>query len=228
MALLKFGGGIADIRGSIAGNVYSRNRFGSYARNRTKPVNTQTTLQSTVRGGLAYLTDLWHSGLDASQRTSWETYAAAVSWLNKLGETVHLTGFNMFVRSNSVRKQVGLAVIEDGPTTLSLPETDPSFAISASKATQKISVTYNHALPWSDEEGGRMHVYMGRPKLVTRNYFSGPWRLTGNIANGGDGSDDLDPAFTLVQGQKIWCYARIDRIDGRLSNPMVASCTVGA
>jgi hypothetical protein len=228
MALVKFGGGITGMSGSIAGSTFARNRFGNYIRPRTKPVNPKSTTQHTIRGCMAYLADLWHSTLVAGERTAWSTYAAAVTVKNRLGETVYLTGFNMFIRSNSVRKYVGLNVVAAGPTTLSLPETDPTFIITASAASQKITVGYDKNLPWSQEVGGRMHVFQGQPQLATRNYFNGPWKIAGNLPDHDDGSVELNAPYTLVAGQKIWCYARIDRIDGRLSNPFVAACTVAA
>ncbi|GAH28464.1 unnamed protein product, partial [marine sediment metagenome] len=38
MALVKYGAGIIQMSGSIAGDVHARNRFGNYIRPRTKPV----------------------------------------------------------------------------------------------------------------------------------------------------------------------------------------------
>ncbi|GAI01350.1 unnamed protein product, partial [marine sediment metagenome] len=45
MALIKYGGGIVQISGSIAGTVFARNKMGNYARPRTKPVNPRTARQ---------------------------------------------------------------------------------------------------------------------------------------------------------------------------------------
>lgn len=232
MALLKFGGGITEMRGSIAGNVYSRNRFGAYARPRTKPVNPQSAGQELCRSVISFLTEYWHSTLTAAERTSWETYAASVAMQNKLGETIYLTGFNHFVRSNFELKRQALTVVEAGPTVLSLPETDPTFAISASAATQNVSVTLDNGLPWANEDDAYMFVEMGVPQIVTRTFFNGPWNYMDKI----DGDSVTPPSipdaqtapFTLVEGQKIWCYARIVRADGRLSNPFTASCVVAA
>ncbi|GAI58374.1 unnamed protein product, partial [marine sediment metagenome] len=39
MALVKYGGGITQMSGSIAGNTFARNRYGNYVRSRTKPIN---------------------------------------------------------------------------------------------------------------------------------------------------------------------------------------------
>lgn len=232
MALVKYGGGIIQASGSIAGNVFARNRFGNYVRPRTKPVNPQSTEQEACRAVMAFLTQYWKDTLTAGQRTAWETYAAAVSSLNKLGETINLTGFNHFIRSNHYLKRIQDSVVADGPTVLSLPEQDPVFAVTASEATGLISVSFDDTLDWDNETGGYLIVHQGVPQNPTRTFFNGPWRFMNEVA-GVTGTPVSSPQtmtapFTLVEGQKTWCYARILRADGRLTNPFTASCTIAA
>jgi hypothetical protein len=232
MALVKYGGGIVGASGSIAGTTHARNRFGNYIRARTKPVNPRSTAQSLVRNTLAFLTELWHSTITAPQRTAWGTYAGAIAVKNKLGETIYLTGFNHFVRSNSISKSRLNTYVATGPTTLALPETDPSFVITASVATQLVSIEFDNALPWALEVGAHMFVELGQPQIVTRNFFGGPWKymnkIAGKVAPAETSPKTMAPPYTLVLGQKIWAYTRIRRADGRLSNPMVSSCIVAA
>lgn len=223
MAQVKFGGGVTEVSGSVGGNTFARNRFGFYIRPRTKPVNPNSSGQSNVREALSFLAELWHSGLTAAQRVAWGTYAAAIAMKNRLGETIYLTGFNHFIRSNAELKRHALTVVEDGPTELALPEKDPTFAVTGSAATQKLSVTFDNTLGYANEGGGYLMTYMGTPQLVTRNFFASPWRYAGKI----DGNDttpptspvELDPPFTLVEGQKVFMYARVVRADGRVSEP---------
>ena len=226
MALVKFGGGIIQLSGSIAGNTFARNRFGNYIRPRTKPVNPNSSNQSNVRESLSYLTEHWHSTLTPEQRIAWGTYAAAIAMKNRLGEVVYLTGFNHFIRSNVERKRHALTVIVAGPSELALPEKDPTFEVTGSAATNKLSVVLDNTLGWANETGGYLMVYQGVPQLATRNFFGGPWRYTDKV----DGDDavpptspaEMDPPFTLVEGQKVFMYARVVRLDGRLSEPFYA------
>jgi len=217
MALIKFGGGVTQATGSIGGTTFARNRFGNYNRSRTKPVNPNTALQSAARGRLAYLAEYWSSQLSADERGAWATYAAAVASLNRLGESVYLTGFNHFLRSNTTRLQGDGTVIDDGPTVLTLPETDTTFACTFTATDQKVNVTFDDSLPWAGEVGAAMMVYMGQPQNATRNYFNGPWKYAGKLTSTSTSPTALDAPFTVVAGQKIWCYARIQRADGRLS-----------
>lgn len=79
MALVKYGAGIIQMSGSIAGNVHARNRFGNYVRPRTKPVNPNSIRQEAARAIVSYLAEYWHQDLDDVQRNLWDVYAAAVA-----------------------------------------------------------------------------------------------------------------------------------------------------
>ena len=110
MALVKFGAGIVDMRGSIAGVVHARNRFGNYTRPRTKPVNPQSQRQTAARIIMAFLAEQWREApMTEAIRTAWQTYADSVNWNNKLGEQVTLTGFNMFIRGNAALQAIASA-----------------------------------------------------------------------------------------------------------------------
>lgn len=223
MALIKFGGGVVQMSGSIAGNTFARNRYGNYARARTKPVNPNTALQGTIRAALSALVEAWNDILSAAQRTAWNLYASNVSMTNKLGESIHLSGFNHYVRSNSIRLQAGPATrIDPGPTTFSLPVVDPALSI-ACQNDNTIDITYDDTMDWVDEDNAQLMVYMGAPQNPGKNFFAGPWRYAwravGSVgAPPSSPSDGNSPPFVITPGQAVWFYARISRADGRLSN----------
>ena len=228
MASIKLGGGITDIRGSMAGNTFARNRFGNYIRPRTKPVNPNSTAQGFARSIIGTLTQAWRTDLTAAKRTAWNTYAAAIAMKNRLGETVYLTGFNHFVRSNAVLLQSVKGLITAGPTVLSLPEKDPTLAVAGSVATQLLTLTVDAGQPWAAETGAFLQVEQGQPQNVTRNFFGGPWKYAGKINQASPLVLTVDAPFTLVLGQKTWIAVRICRADGRVSEIMYASCIVAA
>lgn len=221
MAIIKYGGGIVDARGSVAGNTFSRNRFGAYLRSRVVPVNPNSSRQQVVRAAVQAITQRWKDTLTDAQRAGWATYAAAIPWLNKLGETQYLTGFNMYVRTNTFLTQIGGSLVDAAPATLSLANGDPAFAITASEATQLVSVAFDDGLDWVDEDDAYMAVYCGQPINKTRNFYGGPWRYMGKIA--GDSvtapttPTTMTAPFQIAEDQKIFCRARIVRADGRLS-----------
>ncbi|MCJ7778104.1 MAG: hypothetical protein MUP16_07315, partial [Sedimentisphaerales bacterium] len=174
----------------------------------------------------------WSASLSASERLAWNTYAAAIAFKNRLGESVYLTGFNHFVRSNTEFYNHYVEVTEAGPTTLVLPEKDIAFAVTGSVASQNLSVVFTEGTDWALEPGAIMLVYQGQPRGQTRNFFNGPWKYAGAVggvaAPGAQSPATLAAVFTLTLGQLVTCYARIRRADGRLSEPFTASFTVGA
>lgn len=232
MALVKYGGGILNMSGSIGGQVHSHNRYGRYIRARTKPVNPNTARQVAVRAAIAFLTDRWAQTLTAVQRTAWNLYGSNVVMKNKLSESIHLTGFNHYIRSNLIRKQIQTTIIDDGPVVFELPEQDPTYAITASEATQQASIAFDNGLPWADENGAFMVSFQGQPQNAQRNVFFGPWRYTDATA-GVNGAPPASPVadnvvFAVAELQHLWYYARILRADGRLSERFTADAFCGA
>ncbi len=223
MALVKYGAGIIQMSGSIAGDVHARNRFGNYIRPRTKPVNPHSARQEKIRAILSYLAEYWHTELTAVQRGLWDTYAAAVATKNRISETIHLTGYNHFIRSNCAQKTMGETEVDAAPTILSLPEKDPDLVCSEeSIASQTFTFTCDTA-GWTadgDPKFGIM-IAQGKPQLASRNTFHGPWRYMDFIdsTEGAAGTATLAAAFAFALGQKVWFQARIITDSVRLSEP---------
>ena len=82
MALVKYGGGVVQMSGSIGGDTHARNRYGNYIRARTKPINPNTDLQVAIRAAMAFLADRWSQTVTSAQRTAWNLYGASVAMKN--------------------------------------------------------------------------------------------------------------------------------------------------
>lgn len=233
MALVKYGGGIIQMSGSIAGNTYARNSTSNYVRARTKPVNPKTGLQEKVRAALSSLTARWSQVLTDVKREAWEDYARKVGMPNRLGETINISGYNHYIRSNVIREKVGIPPVDDGPVIFELPQADEEYAIVCDEASQTIRSTYNGTLAWAKETGGYLFIFQGSPQNAQRNFFAGPWRQIDGVIgvdNGGmPGAINSPVAFAIAIGQHQWAYARIARADGRLSEPFRADtfCVAG-
>ncbi len=229
---LKYGPVVLDARGSVGGTTFSRNHFGAYTRARTTPVNPRTAGQSAVRQAMSDLSVIWSTGLTAPQRAAWDLYGRSVAMLDKLGATIYPTGQNHFIRSNLAwKRQLGIQTLA-GPVIFELPPLDGAFDVTASEATQQVSIVFNVALAWVSEDGAGMLVYQGSPQNAQRNFFNGPWRsisaIWGNVAAPPASPFAMAVDFPISQGQHLWVYARIRRLDGRISEPMRAECFCGA
>jgi len=232
MALVKYGAGIVDMRGSIGGTTFARNKSGAFARARTKPIDPSSAFQTAIRSVISQLVGRWKDTVTAAQRTVWNSYGAAVPMVNRLGETINLTGFNHYIRSNSARQQCGLAVVDDGPTVLSIPGQDPTMALTVSEASNELSIAFDDTMDWPNESGAGLIILGSPEQRPTINFFKAPFRLADSI----DGDDTTAPTsptslaspFTLHADNKVFVQARISRADGRLSEPFRASCIASA
>jgi len=221
MALVRFGAGIVQVSGSIAGTVHARNRFGNYIRPRTKPVNPHSARQESIRAILSYLAEYWHETLSIAQRAAWKVYADAVPMKNRLGETIHLTGFNHFLRSNAARMNHHAGPVTFCPNLLSLPEKDPDLVCSDEGVVAQ-TFTFTNNVAFFAANGDpfvNLFIYQGLPQLASRNFFAGPWRYIGafDVASGQAGTDTFDAGFPFAADQKVWFAARSYTNFGRLS-----------
>jgi hypothetical protein len=220
---IRFSSIVSDARGSLGGVTISRNRYGAYARARTTPVNPQSARQSAIRAIIADVGSRWLSVITAVQRAAWIVFANSVPATNKLGETIHLSGYNQFVKSNVAANNAGLPDIAAAPIIFTLPGEDPDFTASVDAGTGKISIVFDDARDWVDEDNGALIVEMGSPQNASREFFDGPYRHAGIIQ--GDSvtppttpDATLDVPFAVGDGQKVWIRAKILREDGRLSD----------
>lgn len=221
MGLVRYGIGIAEISGSAGGMVFARNKSGAYIRNRTKPVNPNSFRQNFIRAAVSHLAETWHADLTAVERNLWEVYAAAVAMKNKLGETIHLSGFNHFIRTNSPQLMLTEAIKEAAPATLSLMEKDETTICSEEDiAAQTFTFTFdNTAWGVNPDDKYWMCFYQGQPQLASRTTFHGPWRFmsaAGTVA-GDAGTQTLPAEFAFALAQKVWFQARMISFSGRTS-----------
>ncbi|GAI70782.1 unnamed protein product, partial [marine sediment metagenome] len=220
--LVKYGGGITQMSGSMAGNTFARNKMGNYLWPRTKPVNPRSARQITARNRIMLLAEQWRTDpMDDLIRGAWETYAKNVNWHNRLSEVVILTGFNHFIRSNAALLAAGGSLVTAGPPDIGLPPGDDLFAVTGTATSGKLTITISEVLDWFKETGAYLSVEMGRPQSPSRTSFHGPYRNAGSIAGlddtGPTPPHELDAPFTLIETQQVWCRARIIRKDARCS-----------
>ena len=243
MALVKFGPGIVDARGSVAGVVFSKNSTSHYMRARTIPVNPRSTVcklnndhgfasQSKIKAAMAALTVRWSSVLTSNQRAAWELYGSNVSVLNKLGESIKISGMNHFLRCNVIRYAHYSSAFDDGPTIFEIPEQDPSIIFEPEVHEQKCKITFDDTMEWVDEDVAAMQIWMGRPQNPQRTFYGGPYLGIKDKAGKSVGPitspEWMTNTFIVAAGQKVWYKVRIRRADGRISEPFYKSAIVVA
>lgn len=223
MALLKLGGLIADIRGSIGGVTFARNRGGAYARNRTAPINPSSPRQIEVRATFASLTNRWTTILTEAQRAAWELYAENVPLPNTLGELRQVTGLNMYVRSNSLIEDTDGIQIDAAPVIFTVgPTITPTITVD--EAADEFSITDLGAYDLLDGPVNLLWT-TGRPQQPGVNFYKGPFQKAAAELAVDTTNDPPYGPFALTQpvavGQALFIRTAVVTPDGRVGVPVI-------
>lgn len=90
---------VSQFSGKQGSTVASHNRFGPYFRNRVIGVNPSTPGQVDARNSLSASAKAW-SGLTDLQRASWNSAAALITLVDRLGRSYKPNGFQYFMSCN--------------------------------------------------------------------------------------------------------------------------------
>lgn len=134
MAKIKFTAIVAEMRNSIAGTTFSKNRYGNYARTKVTPVNPQTAYQQDQRQLLSSLSASWRA-LTQAQRDQWTAQAQNYQRTDIFGDVKVLSGQALYVGLNINLERAGEARI-DAPLS---PVESPQLAVTAMTAVYDIS-----------------------------------------------------------------------------------------
>lgn len=189
--------GIGQLSGSGGSTTASHNRYGSYLRNRTIPVNPNSVSQQAVRALFGGVAQAWRT-LTESQRTAWSDLAPNIPRVDALGQPYVLSGNALCMSVNSLLQATGQAVNYAAPaldsppvmTALSvvadvnaLAGMDATFTLSGGTATNFLIVRAS-----APRSPGR--DYIGRSELRQIAV------LAGNAAS----PSDLESAYEAVFG----------------------------
>jgi hypothetical protein len=207
----------------------AHNRGGMYFRARSSPTNPASSFQQDIRNFVSQLTAAWSNTLTQAQRDAWGVYSANQPLINRIGESRNPPGMAHFVRNNVPRLQGGLALADDAPTVFTLPAFTVT-GVTASAATQLLSIAYTAGDAWEDDDGGLL-VLVSRPQSVGINFWKGPYRFADTIE--GDATPPVSPQtvaapFVFTAGQKLFTQIRASNPDGRLSSPQRFATIAGA
>lgn len=214
MALIK-GTMLSDIRGSINGSTYARNRYGAYARNRTVPVNPNSSSQVDIRAALTGGTENWRN-LTGAQRLSWKLYADGTPQTNKLGDVIYLSGQAMYVKHFTFATYHGISVPTNPPaepgSSAQISLADIILASSASTAPNSIEATWTGGATTASDFYA---IFISPPVSVGRSFFKGPWQ--GSTAAAGTAlSGPITLPVVLTVGQTRWVKILYRNAAGKL------------
>lgn len=205
MAKVKYGEMIADMRGKINGTVHSKNRFGQYMRNKTSPVNPQTTFQSAVRASFSNFTQGWRS-LTELQRDAWSSVVDAFSRNNVFGDNIRLSGANLYISLNRMIDTIGGVAITSPPIPAAIDavvisDVDPDIS------DDSILVTYAPVIPATVT----VAVFATAPQSAGVSFVKNKYRFIEAIVTADASPYDISTAYEAkfgtgwkTAGQKIF------------------------
>jgi len=229
MAIFTPGAVVSEIRGKIASSVFSRNRGGAIIRNRIKPINRRSVAQSTRRQVLGNLAASWR-GLTEAQRDSWNSATGSFPLQNRLGQTISLSGEQLYVRMNANLVLIGESQIVTAPSPFSFAIFTLGVTAEDDTVAASFSVTFT---PSALTAGNTLAIF------ATRNLSAGieapgssEFRYIDDIAPAATSPANMLTAYQTVYGdpvagQKIFIEARpIATASGQPGTPLRASTVV--
>lgn len=187
---------ISEIRNKIAATVYSKNAAGAVIRNRVTPINRRSSRQTAQRQLLSSLASKWR-GLTQAQRDGWNSAAPNFPQTDSLGQTVILTGEQLYVRCNANLVLTGNAQITAAP----IPT---SFAILAFGAIAATASTFTVAYtPTPVPTGYSLVLRATRPVSAGKSFFAqSEFRFIQAEAAASVTPANLDTKYELIFGDK--------------------------
>lgn len=216
------GGGAAS--GAIGAMIASHCAQGQYLKTRVKPVNPSSRFQHGTRNAMRQLAVQWGTTLTSTQRDAWATYAANVTWTNRLGDTVHLSGQMEFIRSNLTLQLAGLPFVLDAPVTFDRGDVGGAPTLTLAPGGTLFTLTLNASSPWlSGNVLDGLMVYLSLPRSGGITFFKRRSRFIDRIPGTAAGPVHVFgftqwPPPDFGQAWTAWVAAQF--ADGRLTTPV--------
>lgn len=224
MAKIKFGMMMTDARGKLGGQVFSKNRAGSYVRTKVTPVNPQTSAQIASRAILASLSSGWN-GLSTSAIASWNGAVANWQKTDIFGDLKNPTGKNLYVSLNKNLEQTGQSPVALPPEKIDVELfnlTSATFDISDTTLTMNVTtVPADHVLQlWATPAVSEGVSYVKNKYRVIANIPAGAITATSTYAS------YVAKFGAPVAGQKIFIKGRYVANTGQVGLPTSLVATV--
>jgi len=187
---IKWGAFVVEGRGKSGGTVASRNRAGSYFRNKVTPVNPASVSQVAARDRLAGLSQGWRD-LTAAQRDAWNQVVSDFAKTDIFGDLKNPTGFNLYQRLNNNLLVVNQSVISDPPAAGDV-EAFTSLSVSAESGTQSFALTFAPAI----STGFSVKVFATAAQSAGKSFVKSEYRLIGVLTDA-----DTSPVDFLTEYQ---------------------------
>jgi len=212
MANIRTGSIVADIRGKVGDEIYSRNKGGAYVKNFTSPVQPNTTPQMDRKSQWALTVAAWQTLTDVV-RGEWNAYANQLTVASHMGDTRKRNGFQLFMERFTYVRTSGLTTF---PTLDRRPlnpvinvawnvidESALSIDVSCSD-TSGLLVTFVYMSP-------AVNPGVSSPNSTRFTFITSVGTLNGTIAGLKSAWEALYGSLSGLAGKKIFVKTRVVR-----------------
>lgn len=219
MAKIKFGMMMTDARGKLGGQVFSKNRAGSYVRTKTTPANPRSTAQLFNRSILASLSIGWNA-LSLSAIASWNEAVANWAKTDIFGDLRNPTGKNLYIALNKNLLQSGQSIVPLPPAKIEVPIV-PVTGIVVNETTSTITLTGLASVPANTV----LQITATQRLANGQNYVKNKLRVISYIATGAITATDVftdyqDKFGAIVVGQRIAFELKYINSNGQAGIPV--------
>lgn len=230
MAKIKWGSIVTDGRGKVGGQVYSKNKFGAYLRNKVTPVNPQTLAQTQARTRFVGFSQGWR-GLTSVQRQQWNDATINFPKTNQFGDTVYLTGAQLYQSLNNTLQVTSSSTLTAPPTPASVTAITAA-TLTAAKGTPAMSLTF---APTPVPASTSYLIYMTNGVSPGVSFVKNLYRLVTVIAAAATSPQALLTAYAAkygavpAAGQVVFCrIVPVNTLTGQQGTGFEVSAVVAA
>jgi hypothetical protein len=222
-----------EMSGSIAGNTFSRNRYGSYVRQRVKPKQPHSGSQCAARSLVTAVSKAWGSTLTDAQRALWGSFGATHPIKDGLGETRVLTGEAIYVQLNCVILAAGGSRIDTPPAEFKAQNFAQAPIVTMAAGTPACSLAFvlTDSTILTDT---KLRIYCTGPLAAGRSFVRPYQKLLEYSGAAPTSPLNLltvyEAAYGVpVAGQKVWFAAKpVRTTNGAQGQLVTVLCTVAA
>jgi hypothetical protein len=218
MAIFK--ASLGELSGMVGANVFSHNSGATYVRQKAVPINRNSSRQQLARAALAYCSAQW-ALLSDNQRALWKQWATLHPVIDRLGNSIVLSGQGAYCQLNSRLRNLG-NVVQANPPPANITAYVSTTAVAL---TTPAAVTITFAttpLP----AGIRMELLLsaGTPAGRDPNMRSARW--AGATAAAATSPATFTSAVPFTTGAIVNTYVRLTDQYGQSTVPVKQRVTV--
>lgn len=226
---MKFGAIVTDGRGKIGGHVASKNRSGAYLRTKVTPINRQSSYQQAIRARLTAISQAFR-GLTAAQVLAWNSAVADFKKNNIFGDSVQLSGAQLYQRLNNNLSVIGQSLLTQPPLPVSVANMG-TLTLTGAKGTPALSLAFTTAIA----VGESVKLYATAGVSNGKKFVKSEYRLIDILTSADTTPANILAAYTAkfgampVAGMQIFVKAvNVSNTTGIEGQSVSASCVVAA